>query len=227
MNISVIKIQNIKKEFIEGQDKIEILKDISVSFEQNKSYSIMGVSGTGKSTLLNILSGIDSPTSGTVYFNDIDINLLSQVEKEIFLNESIGLVFQDPCLIRELSIVENIMIKGLIKGDDYNLCKKKAVDLMKRVGLQDKVHSDVSLLSGGEQQRVAILRAIFNKPAFLLADEPTGSLDEHTGYEIMQFFLECQKLWNMGIIITTHNILIADLTQNIFKIHDGMLIKLK
>lgn len=218
-----ISAQNICKDFTQGQNKLEVLKNISVEFDQNKSYAITGVSGTGKSTLLHILSGVETPTDGQVLFDGTDINSLKPKDKDSFYNKEIGLVFQQPHLLRELSVLENIMLKGLIAGEPRKSCKEKALNLLTKVGLEEKANERPNSLSGGQQQRVAILRALYNQPKFLLADEPTGNLDEETANQLIDFILECKKIWSMGLIISSHDKYVAEKMDIVFKLHNGKL----
>lgn len=186
--------KNLKKYFIQGQQHYKILKGITSVFERGKSYAITGVSGVGKSTLVHLLAGLDAPTSGNVLYNNIDIKSFTSRQKEQFLNQSIGLVFQSSHLIGELTILENVMIKGLIAGKNQDQCLRQAMELLKLVGLFEQKEQKTMSLSGGQQQRVAIARALFNEPAFLLADEPTGNLDIKTGKAIVDLLTDCKKV---------------------------------
>lgn len=223
MNISKLESRKIYKNFFQGDKTLEVLKGIDVTFDQNKSYAIIGVSGSGKSTLLHILGGLDNPSSGEILFNEKNIFKFYSSEKENFLNRHLGFIFQFHYLIKELSILENIMLMGLIKGDDKNECKKRAEILLNHVGLEDKAKSYPTQLSGGQLQRVSVLRAIFNKPDFLLADEPTGDLDSDNASLIVNLLLQCKKEWGMGIIICSHDIAVYDKMENIFRLHNGVL----
>ena|SRR3989338_10487154 len=211
-----------------GKNKLDVLRDVSFEFKSDESYAIIGVSGVGKSTLMHILAGIDFPTSGQVYFGPGytnqpslknyaskkatpggDINKFNSAEKEIFFNKNIGLVFQEPYLIPELSVLENVMLKGAISGEKDNLTEK-AFSLLKRVNLENKAYENPLSLSGGQQQRVAILRSIFNKPDFILADEPTGNLDEIAAAQIRDLLLEYCNEFKIGLIVSSHDSLVAN-----------------
>ncbi len=220
---SVLKLQNITKFFVQGQTKLEVLKNISTEFIQGNSYAIIGASGSGKSTLMHILAGIDLPSSGQVCFNNTDINKFTQKQKDVFLNKHIGFVFQESFLIQELTVLENIILKGLISGQSYNECKIHAQKLLEQFNLLDKSEVLPEQLSGGQKQRISILRAIFNRPDFLLADEPTGDLDEKTGKEITDFLLSCQKSWGLGLIISTHDKYIPSSVQNCLQLKNCVL----
>ena len=224
MKKATIKIDDIKKSFKQGPITTEVLKGISYTFEQGQTYALTGSSGAGKSTLIHIIGGLDEPTVGQVFLNDIDIANISAEQKEIFFSDVIGLVFQQPYLIKELSVLENVMLKGLIENEDRKLCKQRGQELLDSVGLGDKGNYRPSALSGGQQQRIALARALFNKPAFLIADEPTGNLDEATGASIVDLLLEYQKEWGMGIIICSHDAYVAQRMEHNVRLHDGKLV---
>jgi len=224
MKKTTIKIENIIKSFKQGHITTEILKGISYTFEQGQTYALTGSSGAGKSTLIHIIAGLDEPTSGHVLLDNIDLANISEEQKEVFFSDVIGLVFQQPYLIKELSVLENVMLKGLIENDDREHCKKRGNELLNLVGLQGKENSQPSALSGGQQQRVALARALFNKPAFLIADEPTGNLDEKTGALIVDLLLKYQREWNMGIIICSHDMYVAERMEHSVRLRDGQLV---
>lgn len=223
MNKAMLRIKCVTKEYLQGAQKITVLKDISGTFMQGGSYGITGVSGTGKSTLLHILSGLDTPTSGDIFFNDVSLVHADQVMHEQFLRNRVGLMFQQPYLIKELSVCENVMMKGLIGGMDAHECEQQAVQLLQHVGLSEKITAAVNTLSGGQQQRVALARALFGRPAFLIADEPTGNLDEKTGSAMVELLLSCQQQWGMGMIISSHDQYVFEKMQEVFVLHEGKL----
>jgi ABC-type lipoprotein export system ATPase subunit len=209
---SALIAKNISKTFTQAGKKLQVLKDISLSFEQGKTYAITGASGSGKSTFLHILGGLDTPTSGSILFN-----------KERNLNSSIGFVFQFHYLINELTVLENIIIMGLISNRSKKECVGEAKKLLEHFGLSDKADCFPYQLSGGEQQRISIMRAIFNKPNFLLADEPTGNLDAKNAEKIVDFFLACQKKWGMGLILCSHDKSVYEKMEYVLELKDGSL----
>ena len=202
-----------------------VLKGVSVEFCKGMSYAVKGVSGSGKSTLMHILGGLDSPSSGVVTFNEKDIYKLKQSEKEKFLNHTMGFVFQFHYLIKELTVLENIMLVGLVKGESNKKCRVRAFDLLQSMGLTGKEDSYPGELSGGEQQRVSIARAIFNKPSFLLADEPTGNLDSDNAKNVVDLILRAKEEWGMGVIICSHDPDVYNRMEFVYTLHDGLLIK--
>ncbi len=216
---------DLKKSFMQGKKDLNVLSGITVNFSQGKTYAITGVSGSGKSTFMHLLAGLDTPSAGAITYNNTDISKLNPDARMKFLNKEIGLVFQDPYLIRELSVLENCMIKGLIAGNSFQDEIQRAIELLEKVGLADKAYCKPGALSGGQQQRVAIVRAIFNRPTFLLADEPTGSLDEGMGTEIVNLLLQCQKEWNMGLVVSSHDPIVYKRMEIVYHLHNGLLEK--
>jgi lipoprotein-releasing system ATP-binding protein len=200
-----IELKNLTKNYESNKKNTPVLNGINYKFTQGKSYAITGASGSGKSTLLHLIAGIDNPTSGTVTFNEKNIFTFDKKEQENFRINSIGLMFQFHFLIPELSVLENIVLAGRIKKYSKKESTNFAKNLLSKVGLEKKADSLPQELSGGEQQRAALARAIIGRPSFLLADEPTGNLDRKNANNISTLILECQKEWGMGTIICTHD----------------------
>lgn len=221
---SLITLTSVSKSYKQGNYLIPVLNDISVMFEQGVSYAISGTSGSGKSTLLHIIATLDNPSSGAVdyYANDgkpFDHDLT------FIRTHMLGLMFQTAHLITELSAEENVMIPGLIAGRSYEESIVRARELLGQVGLNDRMTHKPSQLSGGQQQRVALARALFNRPKFIIADEPTGSLDPHTGEQILDLLIACKNEWGMGMIISSHDQYVNNRMQVVYELIDGKLVR--
>ncbi len=223
MQKATLTTQGISKSFMQGNTKVIVLNNIDSMFIQEKTYAITGISGSGKSTFMHIIAGLDTPTNGTILYNNVPLQTLSPAQREHFLNKSVGLVFQSPHLLRELSVIENIMLPGLISGRTKTDCENKAVKLLQKIELLHKKDSKIGELSGGQQQRVAIARALFNEPAFLIADEPTGNLDLATGKTIIDLLLSCHQEWGMGIIVSSHDEYVAEKMHEKYQLSEGKL----
>jgi len=223
MKQAMLVADRVSKEFVQGQSTITVLYDVNVRFESGKTYAITGVSGSGKSTFIHLLAGLDTPTDGAIVFNGRPLNTLLSHEREQFLNQSIGLVFQSPYLIKELTVVENVMLPGLIGGNDWVTTMKNAQKFLDYVGVGHKASQKPGALSGGQQQRVALARALSNQPVFLLADEPTGNLDMDTGKAMVDLLLDCNLAWGMGIIVSTHDEYVAHSMDSLYQLVGGRL----
>lgn len=203
--MSLLCVKDVSKNFQQLDKTIPVLANISITFNRGFSYALSGISGSGKSTLLQILSGFEKPTQGTVIFDDKNIHTFNAQEHEHFLHSSIGILFQTPHLIQELTVLENIMLKGFAAG----LSRKDAIDraliLLNDVMLIHKAQQKPTMLSGGEQQRVALARALMNDPVFLLADEPTAHLDVYARDTILELLHRYKTTHHMGLIISSHD----------------------
>jgi ABC-type lipoprotein export system ATPase subunit len=223
VNKSVLSLHNVVKTFQQGSGQITVLHNLNVTFQQGSTYGITGASGAGKSTLLQVLAGLEVPTSGVVCFNNQNLASLTPRQKEQFFNKQVGLIFQLPYLIKELTVLENVILKGILEGIEQQECQKRGLELLEQLGIGDKASSAPAVLSGGQQQRVAIGRALFNKPAFLLADEPTGNLDEKTGAALIDLLFDYQKKYGMGLIISSHDQYVTQKMETLFVLKDGHL----
>jgi lipoprotein-releasing system ATP-binding protein len=223
LEIDTIVAQKITKTFSQKTKETVVLKDLSATFQKGKSYAITGASGSGKSTLLHILGNLDSPTSGEIFYSDQSLSSLSEKKKEQILNSQIGFVFQFHYLIHELTVLENIILPGKVTNKKKSDLIERGKELLGCVGLSDKAKSYPSELSGGEQQRVAIARAIFNKPSFLLADEPTGNLDAENATKITDLLLQFQKEWKMGIILCSHDRTVFEKMEWMLELREGQI----
>ena len=214
-----LTLKNISKHF-NIEKKIKVLKNLSYNFNKGKIYSLMGPSGSGKSTLLNLISLIDRPTLGSIKFNDKPVNFTENKKNDIFRSEKIGIIYQQNNLLPDFTALENVYLANLSVNNNKDAALAKAKDLLKKIGLSNRLDHFPSQLSGGECQRVAIARAIINNPEIILADEPTGSLDLNTAKEIFQL-LNNQKNPNRLIIFATHNRFFANKADYLLEMIDG------
>ena len=214
-----LTLKNISKHF-NTEKKIKVLKNLSYNFDKGKTYSLMGPSGSGKSTLLNLISLIDRPTLGSIKFNNSSVNFTDNKKNDIFRSEKIGIIYQQNNLLPDFTALENVYLANLSVNNNKDAALAKAKDLLKKIGLSNRLDHFPSQLSGGECQRVAIARAIINNPEIILADEPTGSLDLNTAKEIFQL-LNNQKNPNRLIIFATHNRFFANKADCLLEMVDG------
>ncbi len=214
-----LELINIRKSFT-TEKKINVLRGLSKKFRLGKTYAIMGPSGSGKSTLLNLISLIDKPTSGTIKFDNYEINFNQNEKNDLFRSKRIGIVYQENNLLSDFTALENVYFASLSLNNDKKLALSKAEKLLKKIGLSNRLNHFPSQLSGGEAQRVAIARAIINDPQIILADEPTGSLDINTAKDIFKL-LNNQKRSDRIIIFATHNRFFAKKADYLLEIRDG------
>ena len=214
-----LALKNISKNF-NNEKKIKVLKNLSYDFSKGKMYALMGPSGSGKSTLLNLISLVDKPTLGSIKFNDDLVNFANNKKNDIFRAKNIGIIYQQNNLLPDFTALENVYLANLSINNNKDLAMTKAKDLLRRIGLSNRLNHFPSQLSGGECQRVAIARAIINDPDIILADEPTGSLDLNTAKEIFQL-LNNQKKPNRLIIFATHNRFFANKADCLLEMING------
>lgn len=211
-------VKEVVKRFKQGSEKT-VLAGVSFEFKQANTYALSGVSGSGKSTLMHLCAGIDVPTEGSIYLNDKPLHTYSSEERA----RLIVLVPQKPLLIKELNVLENVALAGQLVGLSEKEAMIEAAYFLEQVGLGDMKDFLTGALSGGQQQRVALARALLVKPAFLCADEPTGSLDEETGKQIITLLLKFQKETGMGLIVSSHNPWVIEQMEVVFVLKDGIL----
>lgn len=218
----MITIKNLTKDFYSGDLKQNVLKDVNLEIDHGDFLTIMGPSGGGKSTVLHIMGLLIEPTSGEVYYNNNKINFKNERSLDNCRRDNIGLIFQNSNLISCLSPLENLII-AMNSKESYNTKKKKCKELLDKVGLSNKYNSKVSSLSGGEAQRVAVVRALVNEPKVILCDEPTGALDSVNGKNVIELLLNIRKERNCTLIIVTHDEKIGQLGERKIYLKDGEL----
>lgn len=216
--------KHINKIYNSGESKTNVLNDINLSFLEGEFISIIGPSGSGKSTLLSIIGTLDAPTNGELFFNELLISKMNSKQLSDFRFENIGFIFQQFNLIPTLTVLENVLSPLFGRKVSYNK-EKRAMDLLEKVGLLEKVNSLPSQLSGGQQQRVAVARALIHKPRWLLADEPTGNLDTETGKIIFELLKTLNVENNCGVLFVTHDPILANQADRIIEMKDGNIMK--
>lgn len=216
----MIDIQNITKSF----GPLQVLKGIDLHISAGEVVSIVGPSGAGKTTLLQIMGTLDKPDQGTINIDGVDVGNLSKKKLSNFRNKHIGFVFQFHQLLPEFTALENVMIPAFIAGKGYSEAKKSAVELLAFMGLADRENHKPAELSGGEKQRVAVARALINKPAVIFADEPSGSLDTKNKRELHQLFFDLRDRFGQTFVIVTHDEDLARLTDRTIHMKDGVIL---
>ncbi len=215
----MIRAYNIHKTY----GTLEVLKGVDIEVKTGEVVSIVGASGAGKSTLLHILGTLDRADSGSLEINNININSLNNSRLSEFRNKNIGFVFQFHHLLPEFTALENVYIPALISNRQKKEAEQNAMELLDFLGLKDRIHHKPNQLSGGEQQRVAVARALINKPAVVLADEPSGNLDSKSAKELHQLFFTLRDKFNQTFVIVTHNEELADMADRKLTMKDGLI----
>jgi len=217
----MIKLRKVTKTYQMGQRTQTVLHAVDVDIAENELIAIMGASGSGKSTLMNIIGLLDRPTSGTCHFNEREIGNFSDDEMASLRNRMIGFVFQQFFLLPRLNALQNVILPLTYRHENIPDMHDRAMTMLEKVGMSDHWHHLPSELSGGQQQRVAIALALVGTPDVILADEPTGALDSKTGQEVMDLFLELNKVGNTTVIIVTHDPKIGEQCRRVIHISDG------
>lgn len=215
----MIEVKNVSKSF----GDLNVLQSVNLTVQQGEIVSIVGKSGAGKTTLLQIIGTLDRPTSGTVLIDGEDLFQLSDKQLAQFRNRHIGFIFQFHQLLPEFTALENVMMPGLIAGEDKNEVKARAEQLLTALGLKERMTHKPAQLSGGEKQRVAAARAMMMKPSIILADEPSGSLDESNKKELHQLLLRMREEFGQTILIVTHDKELAQISDRVVELKDGKL----
>ncbi len=224
MSNRVIEVSGIRKSYFVGNSELKVLKGIDFALEEGEIVAIIGASGAGKSTLLHIVGTLDKPTAGNVLFDGNDVFQLSDERIAAFRSLQIGFIFQFHHLLPEFTAIENIAMPGLIAGRKYSEIRGRAMELLTEVGLAERAQHRPMELSGGEQQRVAVARALMNKPKVVLADEPSGNLDSENAESLHRLLLDLCRNHRTTFLIATHNDHLTGLAHRILKIQDGILV---
>ncbi|EQI08174.1 ABC transporter ATP-binding protein [Clostridioides difficile] len=220
--MSILQVINLKKYYGQSSNITKALDGVTLSIEKGEFISIVGTSGSGKSTLLNMMGGLDNPTSGKVIIKGKELSTMTDEQLTIFRRRNIGFIFQNYNLVPLLNVYENIILPIGLDGETID--KDFINEIINMLSLEEKLYDMPSNLSGGQQQRVAIARALETKPAIILADEPTGSLDSRTSSDVLSLLKVTSKKFNQTIVMITHNNEIAQLTDRIIRIEDGKIV---
>ena len=218
----ILKVNHLSKIYSSGSKSLKVLDDISFSVTAGETFAIVGPSGSGKTTLLGLCAGLDSPSEGSIELCGTDLSLLNEDERALLRNREVGFIFQNFQLLPTLTALENVIVPLELRG--VKEPSKIGMDLLDKVGLQDRFHHYPSQLSGGEQQRVALARSYSGKPSILFADEPTGNLDQETGDRVVQLLFDLNKEANTTLVIVSHDMELAQKTQRIMGLKGGKIV---
>jgi lipoprotein-releasing system ATP-binding protein len=222
MNTPLIRAIGLSKSYGDGR-RIDVLTDLDLSVAAGEAVAIVGKSGVGKSTLLHVLGTLDQPSRGQVFFDGVDLFALRERAQALFRNREVGFIFQFHHLLPDFSALENVMMPALIQGANRGEAEARARSMLQRVGLGERLTHKPGELSGGEQQRVAVARAVAQSPRLILADEPTGNLDPATGGEVHALLMELNREHHMTLVIVTHNEELSRLVHRTLRLQDGRL----
>ena len=220
-----VELRRLTKLYREGQSERVVFRDVDASIRPGEIAVLVGRSGSGKSTLLNLISGIDLPTSGSVSVDGVDITALSERDRTLFRREHVGFIFQLFNLIPLLSVEENLLLPLELTGKDNAAGRARARDLLERVGLADRAQSYPDQLSGGEQQRVAVARALVHDPSLILADEPTGNLDADTAAAVLELLDRLVRELGKTVVMVTHSREVVGVADRVFAVQHGQLVE--
>lgn len=220
-----LELNALNKFYLEGGEKREVLRNVSLKIQEGQIVALLGRSGSGKSTLLNLLAGIDEPSSGSIRIAKTRLNELDEHQRTLFRRKNIGFVFQSFNLIPTLTVEENLLLPMELNGESAKIAKARVAELMQELGLEDRLESFPDRLSGGEQQRVAIARALIHDPNLVLADEPTGNLDRQTGEQALRLFRELIRKAGKTMIVATHSSDVLGIADRVISLEEGKLIE--
>jgi len=221
----LLQAAQLEKRYVDGPAVVQVLSELDLEVEAGERVAIVGESGVGKSTLLHLLGALDQPTGGRLLFDGRDVFARSEAELALFRNREIGFVFQFHHLLGDFTALENVMLPSLISRQPFAATRSRAAELLERVGLKDRLAHRPGQLSGGEQQRVAVARALAKRPRLLLADEPTGNLDPATGEDVQQLMIELNQEHGSALVVATHNDRLARAMERTLQLIGGRLLE--
>jgi len=221
----VLSLENISRVYLQGDNKINVLNKINLDMRRGEIISLVGNSGSGKSSMLHIAGLLEKPNSGKIFINKVKCCKMTDFDRTITRRVSIGFIYQFHHLLSDFTAIDNVVIPMLLSGLEKTSAKSRAKDLLDNLGLQDRINHLPSQLSGGEQQRVSICRALANNPDILLADEPTGNLDTKTAEIVFEQFISLARKNNTSVLLATHNTKLSEKSDRIIKIIDGKLVE--
>ncbi len=220
----VLRLENIRKSYLQGENRLEVLRGVSLSIAPGELVALVGVSGSGKTTMLQLAGGLDVPGEGAVLWSGTRIDQLNDAARSAQRNRFLGVVYQFHHLLPEFTALENVMLPQMIGGQGEDAARKRGMELLDRLGVADRAQHLPSQLSGGQQQRAAIARALANRPKLLLADEPTGNLDPTTAQEVFALLLELAKEEGLAALVATHNLDLAARLHRRVDMKDGLVV---
>jgi lipoprotein-releasing system ATP-binding protein len=220
----ILQCSGLCKRFQQGELDVEVLKDVELQVRKGESVAIMGASGSGKSTLLYLLGGLEKPTAGEVILDDVNLQTVTESKLGKLRNRSLGFIYQFHHLLGEFTVLENVAMPLLIGGMTVKAAQKQAQELLQRVGLGHRIKHKPGEISGGERQRVAVARALINRPKCVLADEPTGNLDSKTAEQVYQLMMELNQELNVSFLVVTHDPVLAAKMQIVLHMEDGRVV---
>ncbi|MDE0308904.1 MAG: lipoprotein-releasing ABC transporter ATP-binding protein LolD [Acidiferrobacterales bacterium] len=223
MTDTVLSADGVTKVYQQGTLDVSVLDGVDLQIDKGEQIAIVGSSGTGKSTLLHLLAGLDVPTAGTVSLNGRNLSQLSESERGRLRNETLGFVYQFHHLLPEFTALENVMIPLMVRKLSTEQIRREAIELLERVNLSNRLNHKPGELSGGERQRVAIARALIIRPLCLLADEPTGNIDRHNAKVVQNMMVELDRDLNVALVVATHDLQLANAMTRIFRLENGVL----
>jgi len=223
-NMNILECRQLTKRYTQGELDVEVLKGVDLTIGVGERVAIMGASGSGKSTLLHLLGGLEKPSSGQVVLDNVDINKIGSSKLAKLRNRAVGFIYQSHHLLGEFTVLENVAMPQLIAGKTVKEARHNAEELIKRVGLGHRIEHKPGELSGGERQRAAVARALINKPALVMADEPTGNLDSKTAHQVYELMLELNQEMSVSFLVVTHDHELASRIGKVLHMEDGVIV---